>query len=144
MVMHNLQEIMFAILKHHEDAPVLQDGLHMPDDIHMAEFRAQPHLPDGGLRDASVDGVAFAVGLELFDGEERVGGWVVGGKAFGFVDATVGAAADEADDLVAVLEAEGGLVSPHIFWKFSILRGQMWILVFSLFRKDTLLTDMEA
>lgn len=116
----------------------------MPDDIHMAEFRAQPHLPDGGLRDASVDGVAFAVGLELFDGEERVGGWVVGGKAFGFVDATVGAAADEADDLVAVLEAEGGLVSPHIFWKFSILRGQMWILVFSLFRKDTLLTDMEA
>ncbi len=49
MVMDDLEEVMFGVLEDHEDAFGFQDDLHETDHVEMREFRAECHLPDGGL-----------------------------------------------------------------------------------------------
>ncbi len=74
MVMDDLQQIMLGILKHHEDTLVFQDNLDQLDYIGMAEFGAQGHLSDSGLRYSSIlDLLAFLV-CALISHVRRSGG----------------------------------------------------------------------
>ena len=119
VMMNDLQQIVLGVLKDHEDALVLEQRLHQANDVGMAQLRAETHLADGRLRDARVaDLLALLVGLELLDGDlddgfrPVLGGLQGGGAARrGLVDAAVGAAADEADDAVALGDAGLGLIA---------------------------------
>lgn len=100
---------MFGILKDHEYALVLEHNLTETNDISVVELTAETHLTNSTLRDARVaDLLSLLVGLELFDGELADGLAVA---ADGLVDASIGTRADEADDAVAVCDADLGLIS---------------------------------
>ncbi len=95
----DLQQVVLGVLEHHEDGLVLEDDLDQLDHVGVVELRTQGHLADGRLRDARVRGLlALLVGLELLDGE--LAGLAVAAESL--VHAAIGAAADEADDLVLV------------------------------------------
>ena len=64
VVMDELQQIVLAILKYHEDGFVLEYCLDMLNDVRMAEFGAESHLPGSGLRDTCVSMFAFSFGLK--------------------------------------------------------------------------------
>ena len=113
MVVGDLEEIVLGVFKDHEDAFALEDDFDEVDEGWMGEFGAQGHFADCGLRDAGVLQFAFFVGFELLDGKcidgttGRVRGWDdVGVVAFvdGLVDSAIGSAADEADDIVVVVD----------------------------------------
>ena len=108
MVVNNLQQIMLCILEHHKDALILENDLNQLDNVGVTQLRAERHLADGRLRNARVGGLlSLFVGLELLDGEFTR----LALAAEGLVDATIGAAADEADDLVLVGHADFALVA---------------------------------
>lgn len=65
MVLDDLQQVVLAVLEHHEDALVLEDDLDEVDDVRVGELGAEGHFADGGLGDARVlGGFAFFVGFE--------------------------------------------------------------------------------
>lgn len=108
MVVDDLQEVVFTVLKDHEDAFLFEDNFDEMDQVRVGELRAESDFADGGLGKAGVlQRLALLVGLKLLDGEEL--GWrrVGGGSSvasLGLVDTAVGAAADEADDAILVVD----------------------------------------
>jgi len=85
--------------------------------VWVGKLGAQRHLADSGLGEAGVlDIVAFLLGFELLDGIElfagcwacAIGFWV----AFdSFVDSTIRAATDKADDMVFLVDLRLGSVA---------------------------------
>lgn len=113
MVVDDLEEIMLGVFKDHEDAFAFQNDFDKMYERWVGEFRAQGHFADSGLRDAGVLQFALFIRLELLDGKchywttRRVSSrddvWVV---AFvdSLVDSAIGSAADEANNIVMIVD----------------------------------------
>lgn len=107
---------MFGILKDHKNALVFKHNLTQADNISMVELTAKTHLTNSTLRDARVaDLLPLFIGLELFDGKLADGLAVA---ADSLVDASIGTRADEADDTVAICDADLGLISSGAVVRF--------------------------
>ena len=108
-----MKKIMLGVFKDHEDAFAFQNDFDKMYERWVGEFRAQGHFADSGLRDAGVLQFALFIRLELLDGKchywttrrmsSRDDVWVV---AFvdSLVDSAIRSTADEADDIVMVID----------------------------------------
>lgn len=77
----------------------------------MTQLGTEGHFPHSRLGDSGVLNLfAFLVRLEFFDSELAV----LAMATNGFVDAAIGATADEADDFVAVNDPYFALISPVV------------------------------
>ena len=107
VVVDDLKQVVLGELEHHEDALVLEHDLDEFDDVFVLQLGAEGHFSDGALGDARVsDLLALLVGLELFDGELAR----LAASGEGLVDATIGTAADETNNLVLVRHTNLGLI----------------------------------
>jgi len=64
VVVDDLEQVVFGILKHNVDALVLQDDFYRVHDIWMCELGAQGHFSNGRLRNARILQLAFFIRLE--------------------------------------------------------------------------------
>ena len=116
MVVNNLKQVVFCVLKYDEDAFVLKDDLNSVHNIRVCKLGAKSHLSYGGLRNSRILEFTFLVWLEPTNGERR--GWngakttsLLNSKfsnaaisTFGFVHTSIRAAADEAYNLVSLVD----------------------------------------
>jgi hypothetical protein len=116
VVVNNLKQIVFCILKDHKDALVLEHNLTKTNDIVVVKFAAQAHLTDSTLRDARVaDLLAFLVRLELLDGELANGFSIATDR---LVNTSIGTGADETNDAIPICNPDFGLISSGAVVRF--------------------------
>lgn len=126
VVVDDLQQIVLCVLEDHEDTLVLQDDLFESYHVSMGELRTKSHLSNGRLRQARVlDQLALLIGLksgtgqsciysigssvgyELFDSEFAF----LAISAYGFVYSAISTAADEANNVVLLSNADFARIS---------------------------------
>jgi hypothetical protein len=117
VVVDDLQQVMFCVLKDHEDALVLEDSFDIAYDALVTKLAAEAHLTDGTLGDAGIANLlALLVGLELLDGYLGAERMVCADlePTDGLVDAAICSAANKTDDTVAFGDTSLGLVSAMV------------------------------
>lgn len=108
---------MFTVLEDHEDTFVFENNLDQVNEVGMRKLSTQRHLTDSGLRQASVlDVVAFLLWFELLYGVELFSSRWTSSISFGisfncFVDSTICSTADEANNMVLLVDLGLGRVA---------------------------------